>query len=212
MSNSKKLLPEDFWKRNTSISTRYDIVGNAGVDIGIEFGSHRYQIPEVSSSIKVIDFYNINRGRDYLSTGPIFLSEAFEPSSEKIFGLSDVSDIIVSDQGIIAERWDAIENIPSSIIELGNNAVTLECLVDIDTRKFQRRIFDSMLLEGIVKFEVGKLVLIKIFKRPGEIRFKFLDGSGLVNPEYFDAKKIKDYFKDIPKGKFDKHLKFNNGK
>lgn len=209
MSNRKKLLPEDFWKKNSPITTKH-FVGNIGDILNIDLSQRKHYIPTVSNSVRILDIYSINKSQDYLKVGSDFLSESFEPSSQELFGLSDVSDIIVSDQGLISERWDAIENIPSSIVEVGGNSITLECLVDFDTKKFQRRIFDSMLLEGIVKFEVGKLVLIKLFKRVGEIRFKFLDGSGLINPEYFDAKKIKDYFKDIPKGRLDKHIKFKN--
>ncbi len=120
----------------------------------------------------------------------------------------DISDLFVSEKGVVSEQWEKIENISAIVVGNSGDQVTLECLIDEEKKLFERRIFPAPLLKGVVKLEEGSLILIKIFQRPGEMKFKFVSGKGIVRPEVFQkTDAIGKVFKNIAKGKFDKHYK-----
>ena len=104
----------------------------------------------------------------------------------------ELSNLQITGDGIISDKWDKIENIESRIIEVSEEGVILECFVDYENKTFENRSFPKGLIEGI-PLKVYYPVLIKIFTRKNELKFLFIDGTGLVDVAKFNV----GYFDDI---------------
>jgi hypothetical protein len=112
----------------------------------------------------------------------------------------DLSDLIIGHLNIIQEKWDYIENIDSQILEISDEYVILNCLIDKEKRIYQQRSFKKIFLNNI-NLEINQLVIIRIFGRAGEIRYKFEDGNNIIPSEYFDFPDDFEDFDDISFGK-----------
>jgi hypothetical protein len=108
-----------------------------------------------------------------------------------------LSKISVTSGGVIEETWTSIQKVPSRIIEISDHFVILECLVDISNRTYEHRKFDKADFETGIPLKDGQLILIKISSKPLKKLIEFIDGTNLIQAEYF---KENDLFKDL-KGK-----------
>lgn len=130
--------------------------------------------------------------------GDVFLTEISQESLVTTsVGDSEVSDVTISSEGIIIDEWTSIENIPAMVIESDASTVTVDCLVDFEMKQFEKRQFNTSYFLGKVSTEVGSLILIRIFSKPGEIRFKFTEGKGLVSIDYFKPSESEKIFESL---------------
>ncbi len=118
-------------------------------------------------------------------------------------------NLIITASGVIEDKWDIIENIPAIIVDYNDEVVTMECLIDANTLRTQKRHFKKNLLNGAVEFKVGAQVLIKTYQRPGRLNIEFVNGKNLFRYDLFiDAAKREEAFAGIEKGLLDKPIKF----
>jgi hypothetical protein len=111
------------------------------------------------------------------------------------------SNYKITADGVIEDYWLDVENVESRIIDFTVNNVILECLVDVENKKFQNRTFSKSLLDGI-PLAVNQPILIKIFTGKNEIKFQFINGNGIINLDNFEI----DYFKDVSFDLFSKKI------
>lgn len=105
----------------------------------------------------------------------------------------DLSNFTITESGIVEEQWTTVENVLAQIIEVTKESVILECLVDTTEKIFEHRSFDILLFEKLSPLTQFKAIVIKIFRRPGEIKFQFLDGEKIFDKNIFDQ----DFFKEL---------------
>lgn len=77
------------------------------------------------------------------------------------------------------------------ILEIDEETVILCCLIDEDEKHFQRRRFDRQFFEGKVNLAINQFVEMKIFTKPGEVKFTFANTNRQDLNEKFTPK---DYF------------------
>ncbi|RAK62417.1 hypothetical protein [Hymenobacter edaphi] len=65
------------------------------------------------------------------------------------------------------------ESFYGQIIEIRKQSVLIDCLVDENEKKFQRRRFDLEPLDGAVTLEEGGFIFIRIITKPGSKTFEF---------------------------------------
>ena len=82
---------------------------------------------------------------DYLLSSNLLGKQTKEIDAKEI----ELSNLQITGDGIISDKWDKIENIESRIIEVSDQDVILECLVDYENKTFENRIFPKNLIEGI---------------------------------------------------------------
>ncbi len=112
---------------------------------------------------------------------------------------SQVSEITITSDGVLSESWTKIENIPSMIITSNDEYVTLDCLTNFELRQYDKRQFETHLIKGKVSIDVGTPILIKIFYKPGEIKFTFSEGKDLVKKDYFQVTEADIIFESLKK-------------
>ncbi|HVX28441.1 MAG TPA: hypothetical protein VHB70_18985 [Parafilimonas sp.] len=91
-----------------------------------------------------------------------------------------LSDFTITAQGIIQEKWKTVETIASMLIEVNDESVVLQCLINEENNIFENRVFEKELVSHL-NLSKKIPIMIKIYKRPGEIKFKFIDGKGLFS-------------------------------
>jgi hypothetical protein len=99
-----------------------------------------------------------------------------------------------------SENWDSTDNLDARILEVRDNRVKLDVLLDRERRQFEERLYPRQLLEGAVNIEVGKYVLIRIFRAQGKIKFTFHNGDGIVDKKMFEDM---SRFRDLDEIDFD---------
>ncbi len=105
----------------------------------------------------------------------------------------EISDFGVTADGILGEHWNTIDTYQARILEVSENFIILECVTNIEEKVFENRKFDIAFLKNIVPFKLYHPVLIKVFKRPGEMKFKIIDGTDLFDEKIFEN----TYFNDL---------------
>lgn len=116
--------------------------------------------------------------RNYLDFSP--------PKWDTDLDQTKASEIEITSDGLISEKWIKIENVPSSVVSVDDHSVVLECLLDFELKHFEKRVFDSSIIPSALRV-VGSKMLLKIFSRPGEIRFTFTEATNLFNKDYFES-------------------------
>lgn len=105
-----------------------------------------------------------------------------------------LSEYGISKEGGFQEYWSFSENIMSRILEVGYDYVILECMVDEEQRVIQNRRFERVLFENAVPLKQYQVVLLQIFKRPGEFKVKISNGEKLLtNPDLFTESFDEDF-------------------
>jgi hypothetical protein len=114
----------------------------------------------------------------------------------------DLTDYIITEEGIVTESWHSIINIPSQIIEVTEEYVKLECIFNLERKEYGYLEFDLNDLIHLTPLMQHKLVLIKIFKRPGVKTYKILSGDQKFERNLFQ----KDFFQDLDPSIFSEQL------
>ena len=102
-----------------------------------------------------------------------------------------------------SENWESTDNLDARILEIRGEYVRLDVLIDRDKKQFEERTYPRDLLDGAVKLEAGRYVLIRIFRGRGKIKFTFHNGDGVVNKDFFEDL---TRFRDLDDIDFDKVL------
>lgn len=85
-----------------------------------------------------------------------------------------------------AETWEDYDHVDARILEIGDDWVRMDCLIDRNSREFEERTFERLLVEGAGSLYVGKYVVITIRRRTGKQVVTFHDGEKTVNRENFE--------------------------
>lgn len=110
------------------------------------------------------------------------LSSPIEDSGKlfrDIFGKRDV---------ILKEKWDVSENVQGKVISVNESDVSVDCLVDIESKTFQYRTFPINLFKHINGLSQDKMVIIKTRMKAGAMRVDVYNGEGIVNDKLFKQK------------------------
>ncbi len=110
------------------------------------------------------------------------LSSSIE-NSGKLFG-----DIFGEKDVILKEKWDVSENVQGKVISVNESAVSVDCLVDIESKTFQYRTFPINLFNHINGLSQDTKVVIKTRMKAGAIRVDVYHGEGIVNDKLFKQK------------------------
>ncbi|WP_457654109.1 hypothetical protein [Rhodocaloribacter sp.] len=99
-----------------------------------------------------------------------------------------------SESTLVAETWEEYLNIDARVLEVGDDWVRMDCLLDRESKYFEERVFERLLVEGAGPLHEGKYVLIRIRQRKGKQVVTFHDGGKCVRKDAFE-----DYsmFKDL---------------
>ena len=130
-----------------------------------------------------------------------FTENEFETNTEdskeflsQIFGRKDV---------ILNEKWDISENLQAKVISCSESDVYVDCLIDVENRSFQQRVFPIYLFKNLTGLRKDKLVLIKTNMKAGSVRIDVFPGDGIVNEKYFN---LKDKWKTLEDAGLDEKL------
>lgn len=101
----------------------------------------------------------------------------------------------------INEKWDKHIFIDGQINSIGENLITVNCLVDEENLHFKEKVFPKNLLSHIQDLRPNTFLRVKISYKSGSMRYDIYDGKGLnIDTEAFSANKLWDSLKDF---KFD---------
>jgi hypothetical protein len=165
---------------NKSIISLFDIKGaTQGEVVFINNGEMKHGRKSIGSVLT-----NVYPESNFIDT-PDF-ERVVEHKDEDSTRIGSSSDFMISRNGNIVETWSSVELIPAKLIELNRDSVILECLVDVTKKEFELRSFKRSLLEGKVSFAVNKILLIKIFERPGKFVMEFDEGNNMGFEELFE--------------------------
>lgn len=119
---------------------------------------------------------------------PDFSPKTFEmeivPSKEVVGGrIGELSNFAVDSLGIL-ESFTSTNFIPARIIEISKDFIIVECVVDSETIKMEKRKIEKDLIPAEFQ-KKSKIFCIKISKRPGKFVTEFIDGSNLNLDKYF---------------------------
>ena len=59
------------------------------------------------------------------------------------------------------------------ILDVGEDSILVDCLIDRDSKKFQRRRFDRLPFDNAVDLTVGSFMFIRVLTKPGSKIFEF---------------------------------------
>jgi hypothetical protein len=97
-------------------------------------------------------------------------------------------------------NWTRFKRMTAKVIEIGEDRVTLECLIDRENKIYKKKIFAKHLLENVDLVE-GKRLLFNYYKRDKEFKITIFDNQNLI-PESdfptidFSQYKNDDFFKE----------------
>ena len=106
----------------------------------------------------------------------------------------DLSDYVITSEGLVDENWTSVVTIPSQIIEVNEHFVVMECLLDYEKKILEKRKFKKNILEKKFNLILFNILILKIFEKPGKIQFEFKDGKHLGYERYFS---VTDYIGEI---------------
>lgn len=89
---------------------------------------------------------------------------------------------------ILNESWDFSENVQARVTSSSDTEVYLDCLIDIDNRTFQHRVFPINLFKHINDLKQNKTVIIKTKMKAGSVRIDVFPGDGIVDEKLFNLK------------------------
>ena len=96
--------------------------------------------------------------------------------------------------GIINEKVIRIRNISAQIIEITKDHVILECLMDKVNRVYHKQNILKEILEGIIPFQKGQLILIKMKDLKGGNSIEYINGDRIISPDDFN---VDDFFEGL---------------
>jgi len=99
-----------------------------------------------------------------------------------------LEDLFVKRDVILNEKWDVSENVQGKVISINESEVSVDCLIDIESKIFQYRAFPLNMFKHIIGLAPNKAVLIKTRMKAGSIRVDVFSGDGIVNLEFFKQK------------------------
>lgn len=105
---------------------------------------------------------------------------------------------------ILNEKWDFSENVQGRITSVNEKEVCLDCLIDIDNRTFQHRVFPFNLFKHIKGLQKNKTVIIKTKTKAGSVRIDVFPGDGIVDVKLFN---LKDKWDSLSNSGLDEKLK-----
>lgn len=115
---------------------------------------------------------------------------------------SELSDYVITSEGVVNENWTSTVSLPSQIIEVNQDFVILECLIDYEKRILEKRKFKKSILEQKCRLILSNIILLKISEKPGKIQFEFEDAMNLGYDKYFSISEYISDFDSIDTGKF----------
>lgn len=104
---------------------------------------------------------------------------------------------------IANEKWASSQNIQGKITSINSEEVSVDCLVDVENRDFQHRIFPRSLFENIESLNAETYVLLKIKSKPGAFRIDVILGNGIVDKKLFN---LKENWDSLAKENLDQRL------
>ena len=126
---------------------------------------------------------------------------SFNTASWKIAGVDD--DTLLPDanrefiRNSIVERWEVSQNIHGKILKISHESVTCDCLINPETKTFQKRTFKKILFDHLKDIKEGTLVYILIRENKGSARIDVKSGKGIVDPKEFELNLNWDEFKEL---------------
>lgn len=135
-------------------------------------------VPEGKRYVLVIWSRDTNKAQDVLDLlDDINLSptQCYLKSKEE-YSLADGRydvDRLISELNFDVGTPSTTESFYGQIIDVKAHSVLVDCLVDEEQRKFQRRRFDRQPLEGAVNLEEGGYIFIRIINKSGSKTFEF---------------------------------------
>jgi spore coat polysaccharide biosynthesis protein SpsF (cytidylyltransferase family) len=146
---------------------------------GFEAGETEYVPPEADTKA------------ESTHTGDLLAQEGERPLTSK-----EASGTI--SRGIAnPESWNEYKMLDGRIVEVTDEAVTVDCLLDHDEEVFEARDFDRRLFEGEVPVEEGRFVTLRMAQRPGKFVITVYDGEKKVDREPFTTMDTSPDFDDF---------------
>jgi hypothetical protein len=164
-----------------------------------------------SSGIKNLDFFEIKKNQSSQT-------QISNPSAEIIANKEDLVDLssishdplfienpnylgFMKDKMgkrdvLMNEKWARSQTIQSKVVNVTDDSVFLDCLVDVDSLKFQHRKFPKELFVDIRDLGPGKLIIIKSKSKPGSSRLDVYSGEGIVPENLFKPSSNWESLKD----------------
>jgi hypothetical protein len=93
------------------------------------------------------------------------------------------------------KKWKLIDSINCRIIDIYDKIVVLECLVDIKSKTFEERNISKSLFKYFDDTYFGKLILLKIYQKPSQMKVKAIDGDKIIDPNLFPNEKLIEMLK-----------------
>lgn len=123
-------------------------------------------------------------------------------SKRENFTEDDLSDYVITGDGLINENWKSTISIPSQVIEVNNDFVILECLIDYEKKELELRKFKRSLFEDKFLLKSKSIIVLKIFEKPGKLQIEFEDGRNLGLEKYFDENYYLDNLDSVNTGQY----------
>lgn len=99
----------------------------------------------------------------------------------------ELSNFKLDNFGVIGETVIRTQNISAQIIEVTDKYVVLECLVDEEHRIYQNRNIRREIIEDVIPFQLGQLVLIRMKDLKGGNSVEYINGDGIISPQDFNS-------------------------
>lgn len=87
---------------------------------------------------------------------------------------------------VLNESWDITETIQGKIVHFNEDEIFVDCLVDLEKRVFEHRVFQKDLFKNISNITADKPVLIKTRMKAGSFRIDVYPGEGIVDLNLFE--------------------------
>lgn len=112
--------------------------------------------------------------------------EANEKKEEDLKNESALTSLELHQYGFISyEKWRSTQYLEAMVSGIDESGIVLDCLIDGDELLFEERRFDREYFTHFHNLTIDSPIIIKIRRKPGTLRFDFLDGKGVVNTEAF---------------------------
>ncbi len=151
-------------------------------------------VPEESTDILTEASYESALKINYVNSDLSGFKEDSGKLFENTFGHRDV---------ILNEEWEVSENVQGKLTSLTETEVYIDCLIDVENRSFQHRVFPFHLFKHINGLQENKTVIIKTKIRAGSVRVDVYPGDGIVNEKLFE---LKDKWESLSESGIDKKL------
>ncbi len=108
-----------------------------------------------------------------------------------------LKDVSLSINTPLTEHWDDQIMLHARVYDVGEQAISCDCIVDEETQLMEKRTFPRLIFANVPNLKEASLVIVDIKQKAGSIRINIKNGKGIVDPQKFELESLIDSLKDF---------------